>query len=333
MSDMSMNILFEEEKKMIIDVSNTLPQIYFDEIDQIERKNEEIINIQIPSLASLAGWSNEYLASKILGNTPPSIIVEELLQSLRSTYSFGNFKILLEEHQIKYHAIHLSDSFDDMAEEATKHAQISRILKGSPKEFFGFAAFNPHQGSKSMRIIRNAITMQGFKGVMINPSKQGIPADDRKYYPVYSLCEEYHIPIWIQSSLNYGVESSAYIAHPNKLENPLLDFPNLKIIAGHGGWPWLDEMVTLLLKYKNLSIDTSAFIANRVLKNSTGWSRFLAYADHQIQQQILFGSEWLKQGQSLESCIAEIESWPLDEITKEKIYWENAAELFKLEMK
>lgn len=327
---------FEDNKeatKMIIDVSNTLPQIYFDEVNQIENTDKELINYQLPNLAALAGWTKEYLAFKIKeNNNEAHSLIEELLQNLRSTYSFDNFKILLDERKIKYHAIHLSDSFEDMTEEATKHAQISRILKVNPHAFFGLAAFNPHQGSKSMRIVRNAITMQGFKGVTINPSNHGIPADHRKYYPIYSLCEEYHIPIWVQSSLNYSANSSGYIAHPNKLEKPLLDFPNLKIIAGHGGWPWIDEVVTMLLKYKNLYVDTSAFTANTVLKNSTGWSVFLSYVNNRIQQQIVFGSEWLKLGQPLENCIAEIESWPLDERTKEKIYWENAADLFKLQM-
>ncbi|MBQ0141091.1 MAG: amidohydrolase family protein [Kurthia sp.] len=316
---------------MIIDISNTLPQIYFDDVEQLDMNDEKILASQLPRLATLVGWTKKQLDAELLVTSMQSL-KENFLQILRSTYSFDNFRILLSERNIKYHAIHVNDSFNDMSEEAKKHAQISRIMKTHTDEFIGFAAFNPHHGSKSMRIVRNAITMQGFKGVTINPTNHGIPADHRKYYPVYSLCEEYQIPIWVQSSLNYLENTSGFIAHPKRLEKPLLDFPDLQIILGHGGWPWLDDMVTMLLKYKNLFVDTTTFTSNDALKDSSGWKLFLAYANDTLQEQIVFGSEWLKLGQPIQNSIDEIENWPLDEQVKEMIFWRNAAKLFKLEI-
>ena len=35
-------------------------------------------------------------------------------------------------------------------------------------------------------------------------------------------------------------------------------FPELRILAGHIGVPWLGEMLSLVMKYANVFIDTSA---------------------------------------------------------------------------
>lgn len=314
---------------MIIDISNTLPQIHFEEMNKVDLQNKEEVAFQLPRWASLVGWTQEQLNYN-LSQYSLQEVVDELLQILRMTYSFDNFRILLNERRIKYHAIHLIDTNNDISEEATKHAQVSRVLKTNPNEFIGFAAYNPDDSSKSMRIVRNAITMQGFKGVRINPAKHGVQADHRMYYPLYSLCEEFNIPVWVQSSINFENESSAFIGHPKFLERPLIDFPNLKIIAGHGGWPWLEEMVVLLLKYKNLYVDTSAYTTNPQIHNCSGWNMFIAYADHHLQDQILFGSEWLQLGQPIQNCLDEINNWPVNYETKEKIFWKNAAALFEL---
>ncbi|CAE7025308.1 unnamed protein product [Symbiodinium sp. CCMP2456] len=47
------------------------------------------------------------------------------------------------------------------------------------------------------------------------------------------------------------------------LEQVLLDFPDLVVVAGHIGAPWLDEMLFLAGKFPNLYIDTSAYLPSR----------------------------------------------------------------------
>lgn len=315
---------------MIIDVSNTLPQIHFEEMSHIDLNDTGKVTENLPKWASLAGWSQQVL-SENLSKYSLNDIVDELIGILRITYSFENFMILINENHIKYHAIHLADFGKGITDEITRQSSVSRIMKAYPNRFLGFAGFNPHKGSKSLRAVRNAITLQGFKAVVINPAEHGIPANHRKYYPIYALCEEYNIPIWIQSDINYSDQGSALISHPKYLEDPLLDFKNLKIIVGHGAWPWLDEMTVLLLKYKNLMVDTSGFTAANIAENTTGWQSFLHYANTKIGYQILFGSEWLVSGSPIQQKIQEVGSWPIDSYILERIYWGNAAELFNLE--
>jgi len=43
-----------------------------------------------------------------------------------------------------------------------------------------------------------------------------------------------------------------------------LDFPELTIVGGHVGFPWIDEIVSLALKYPNFYVDTSAYALHRL---------------------------------------------------------------------
>ena len=47
------------------------------------------------------------------------------------------------------------------------------------------------------------------------------------------------------------------------LDNVALEFPDLRIVGGHIGVPWLGEMISLATKYPNVYIDTSAYTARR----------------------------------------------------------------------
>ena len=39
-----------------------------------------------------------------------------------------------------------------------------------------------------------------------------------------------------------------------------LDFPELRIVCGHIGWPWTEEMIAVAWKHRNVWIDTSAHV-------------------------------------------------------------------------
>lgn len=56
------------------------------------------------------------------------------------------------------------------------------------------------------------------------------------------------------------------------------------------------------------------------------------YANNLIQDNILFGSDWLTLGLPIDEFINEVEKWPLKESVREKFYWKNANRLFKLNL-
>jgi predicted TIM-barrel fold metal-dependent hydrolase len=53
----------------------------------------------------------------------------------------------------------------------------------------------------------------------------------------------------------------------------LLEFPELVVVAGHVGFPWLDELVTLTVKFHNIHVDTSAYVLHRLPPAFVNWMK------------------------------------------------------------
>ena len=316
---------------MIIDCSNTLPEFQFQGATDINPKNEEYRRLFGQRWARLAGWTKEEFFDRLESESIENVM-QEVYGKLEENFSMDQLLKMLRDSTIAYHAIHNMDYGRDGSEAPADHDYVAEILKKYPDRFIGYAGYNPHKGTESLKVVRKAITEQGYKAVVIPPYEHGIKADDRKYYPLYALCDELDIPVWIHSSINYYRETSVFLDHPSNLEAPLMDFKNLKIIAGHGGWPWIPDMIAMLLKYKNLHVDTSAFRPRYIAEPNTGWDMFLHYANSLLQDQIVFGSDWLTLGIPIKDYIAEVEEWPLKDSVKEKFYWKNANKLFKLKL-
>jgi uncharacterized protein len=99
-----------------------------------------------------------------------------------------------------------------------------------------------------------------------------------------------------------------------------LEFPELRILGGHIGVPWLDEMLSLVMKYPNVFIDTSAY--KRYPKDLIDSMR--GSKTHRV----LFGSNhpfW-----PAGECIAGIDSLGLSENAKNLFLCENAKRVFKI---
>jgi len=62
----------------------------------------------------------------------------------------------------------------------------------------------------------------------------------------------------IYSSMNYATDRPYDLGHPRHLDQVAIDFPELTIIGGLGGWPWVNEMVALVRRHPKLHLDTSA---------------------------------------------------------------------------
>lgn len=316
---------------MIIDVSNTLPIFQFEQTDKIEEKNREYIHLFAPRWANLVGWTKEDLSKKLEQHSLEEV-VNELFSVLEKEYSMENFSKLLKKVNVVKHAIHNLDYGRSKYEAPTSHDETAEILQQYSGQYIGFAGYNPHKGTESLKVVKKAILEQGFEAVVIAPYDHGLHADDKRYYPLYSFCDEYDIPVWIHTSINYFKETSAFIDHPKHLEEPLMHFDNLKIIAGHGGWPWIQDMIAMLLKYDRLYVDTSAFRPKYIGMENTGWEMFLQYANTLIQDQILFGSDWLTLGHPIDDFIEEVKLWGLKEEVLEKFFWKNADKLFRFNL-
>jgi hypothetical protein len=156
-----------------------------------------------------------------------------------------------------------------------------------------------------------------------------IAPTNKKMYPIYSTCVELDIPIWFHISINYSTNTME-VERPIYLDVVAQDFPELKIIAGHGGWPWVNEMIAVAWRNPNIYIDIASYLPKYLGMKGTGWETLMHFGNSVLQDKILFGSTWLFMGMSIKQLADEVMKLPLKEAVKAKWLYYNAARLFKI---
>jgi len=197
--------------------------------------------------------------------------------------------------------------------------------RNHPDRFFPSYGANPNNGMEEVRTIKRLHREHGIKAVTGFPSGMcpQVPINDKRYYPIYASCVELDIPI----CLTAGVPGPRIPMEPQKVEH--IDevcwfFPELKFVMRHGGEPWVDLAVKLMLKYPNLYYSTSAFAPKHYPKS------IIHYANTRGADKIMYAG-YFPMGLSLERIFTDMQNVPFKDRVWPKFLRENAIRVFKLD--
>jgi uncharacterized protein len=208
--------------------------------------------------------------------------------------------------------------------------EIAVLLRTYPDRFLGLARLSCLQGMRGVRELEHRVRQEGFQALGVSALVDCLPASDRRYYPLYAKAAELGIPVRIYSSMNYATDRPYDLGHPRHLDQVAMDFPELTLIGGLGGWPWVNEMVALVRRHPNLHVDTSAHRAKYLGQPGSGWEMLMQFGNTLIQDKVLIGISAGLVGQPYETLIQEYLNLPLKDNVKEKWLYQNAARIFGL---
>jgi uncharacterized protein len=208
--------------------------------------------------------------------------------------------------------------------------EVAEVLARHPDRFIGLARISGLDVMRGVRELEHRVREQKFRALGVSALVDGIPASDRRYYPLYAKAAELRIPVRIYSSMNYATDRPYDLGHPRHLDQVAIDFPELTIIGGLGGWPWVNEMVALVRRHPRLHLDTSAHRAKYLGQRGSGWEMLLQFGNTLIQDKVLVGLSSGLVGQPHETLIQEYLALPLKDTVKEKWLYGNAARVFGL---
>ena len=218
-----------------------------------------------------------------------------------------------------------------LADPRTPNSVIAEVVQSHPKQFIGLAYLSPHDGMRAVRELERLVREEGLGGLMVSALTEALPASDRRYYPLYAKCVELGVPVRIYASMNYANDRAYDLGHPRNLDQIAIDFPELTIIAGLSGWPWVNETVALVRRHPRLYCDTAAHRPKYFGVNGSGWEQFLHFGNTLLQDKVMVGLSWGLLGDSFDNLIGEYLALPLKESVKDKWLYSNAARVFGLE--
>jgi uncharacterized protein len=200
--------------------------------------------------------------------------------------------------------------------------EVAAIVKNHPDRFIGIASANLYRPMEAVRELRRYVTDYRFRGLRIVQWLWDLPATDRRYYPLFAECVNLDIPVCLQ----VGHTGPLCPSEPGRpipyIDVVAIEFPELKIVCGHIGYPWTTEMIAVATKHPNVFIDTSAYTAKRYPKE------LVTYMKTNGSKKVLFGTNYPMILPS--KCLEDLDSLGLDEEGKELFLHQNAEMVFCL---
>jgi uncharacterized protein len=203
--------------------------------------------------------------------------------------------------------------------EMISNDEVAGFVAQAPGRLTGVGSVNISRPMQAMREVRRCISELDFKAIRVLPWLWELPPTDRRFYPVYAACCELGVPFCTQIG-HTGPLMPSEPGRPIYLDQVALDFPELRIVAGHIGYPWTDEAIAVATKHENVFIDTSAYTVRRYPTALVEFMR--SHGRHKV----LFGSNYpmLKPSQALDG----LEALGLDGQARELFLGLNAARVF-----
>lgn len=224
---------------------------------------------------------------------------------LHAEYEFGGYKI--------YHSL---------------NERVGELIKRYPDKFIGFAGVDPRDGMVAVRELERAVKELGLKGLNLQVPFQGLPSNDKRCYPLYAKCVELNIPVAIHVGVHFSTAYSFMHNRPVFLDEIACDFPELKIVGLHGGWPWVLELIGVARRHRNVYIEYGAIAPKYLNMARAGWEPVMQFGNSLLQDQFLFGTDWPTL--TLTRAMREFKDLPFKEDVKNKIFFQNAVKLLGL---
>ena len=205
---------------------------------------------------------------------------------------------------------------------------VAAFCRRQGSRFIGFAGVDPHKGMAAIRELEHAVRELGLRGLNIQCFESKVAINDAKLYPLYAKCIELDIPVNIHVGINFSTATSMEYGRPVLLDQVMMHFPDLKVVAAPPGWPWVTELIGVAWRHPNVHIGLVAMRAKYLGVENSGYEPLLQYGNTVLQDRMIFGSAWPMQ--SIKQAIADIEGLPLKDATKQKWLHDNAARLLGL---
>jgi predicted TIM-barrel fold metal-dependent hydrolase len=200
--------------------------------------------------------------------------------------------------------------------------QVADIIVEHPDRFAGLAAVDLYRPMAAIAELRRCVSDLRFVGLRIVQWLWDLPPTHRLYYPLFAECCQLDIPVCLQVGHTGPLRPSEPGRPIPYIDQVALDFPDLKIVCGHIGYPWTVEMIAVATKHPNVSIDTSAYTAKRYP------SELVEHMKAQGKKKVMFATNYPMIPPA--KCLEDLDALGLDRETRELFLHANAARVFGL---
>lgn len=200
---------------------------------------------------------------------------------------------------------------------------VATIVQEHPDSFIGMASIDPSNIEQALAECDRAVLKLGLRGIVIDPGMLVSPMylSDRRIYPVYRRCQELDIPVVLMSGGSAGPDLS--YSSPVWIDQVAAEFPGLRLVAAHGCWPWVTEILGVAYRRPNLYVSPDMYLVNM-----PGALDYVQAANYYLEDRLLFASAY--PALPLKGAVDAYRALPFSPRVLDKVLYGNAARLLGL---
>ncbi|MEM0117830.1 MAG: amidohydrolase family protein [Conexivisphaerales archaeon] len=174
---------------------------------------------------------------------------------------------------------------------------LRQLVDQHPGRLVAFAGIDPNEGAEALRKLRIAVEEMGFRGLKVHGSVNSIYINDERIYLLCEYCQERGLPVLFHTGTTALGDCQVKYCKPEYIDEIAEQFPDLKIVMAHFGWPWHEVAIAVALRHKNVYMDISGwkpkYIPEIVVRYMNGplADRFLFGTDYPMIRQ----TEWVEE--------------------------------------
>ena len=180
-----------------------------------------------------------------------------------------------------------------LSDARTTPEQVAAFIKQAPERLLGFGYVNPllRRAEKELRRQREEL---GLFGLKLYPCMDSYSPDDPNTFEVYEVAQALDIPVLFHQA---GVpEAHDLLTHtdPTQIDVVAKNFPKMRIVLAHLGYPRVDETLYVLRKHKNVYADISWPYGNINHPSYLWllWRDLLTAMNLGVLQKLVFGTDY-----------------------------------------
>lgn len=167
-----------------------------------------------------------------------------------------------------------------------RNERIAELQASYPGRIVGLAGIDPSNTvHHAVRETERCIRELGLKGIFLEPGRAlGAGPDDARLYPIYEKCLELGVPVSIMSGPYAGSDIS--LSDPVHVDRLATRYPELKIVLGHGCYPYIEQVLGVAFKHPNVFVSPDMYVF------APGGRAYVEAANSTLREQIVYGSAY-----------------------------------------
>ncbi|MBM4025995.1 MAG: hypothetical protein FJ280_11410 [Planctomycetes bacterium] len=165
--------------------------------------------------------------------------------------------------------------------------KVAQYVGQHREKMTGFAVVDPTQDRLTDKTLTSLTEKQGFTGFVLYCSLNGFHPAHSHAWRFYEAAREQRLPVFFHNS-SHDLDARAILeyAQPYLLDEVARGFPEMKIVIGNMGVPFVEQTLGMLAKHENVFADLT-------IRPSKVWQTYnmvVAAYEQGVMDKLLFGS-------------------------------------------